>query len=229
MTKQTSRRWLLRGLGVGAATALAGCTGNLTNGSAPAADGPTGDTQGAETPGSGEASLLAEPTLGDLDAPVVIEAYTDYMCGHCSTFHLDTLPKVEEKYLSTGDVYYIHRDFPIPLNEWSWNVAMAGRSVQASEGMDAFFAFSKAAYERQSAMSWKTIEDAARTVGADPKAVVAEAKAGTHRPTVTADRQSGIDRGVRGTPTFFVNGQELVPEKSWWYTVDTGLQAALEE
>ncbi|MCT9097403.1 DsbA family protein [Haloarchaeobius sp. HME9146] len=224
MRTQTSRRWLLRGIGAGAVTTLAGCMGNLTN-----SGGPKGDQPAAEKPAAGETSLLAEPTLGDLNAPVVIEAYTDYMCGHCSTFHLDTLPRVKAKYLSTGDVYYVHRDFPIPLNEWSWNVALAGRSVQANEGMETFFAFTEAAYEEQANMNWATIEQVARSVGADGKKIVAEAKDGVHRPTVKADRQSGIDRGVRGTPTFFVNGEELVPEKSWWYTVDTGLQAALNE
>ncbi|WP_435364413.1 DsbA family protein [Haloarchaeobius sp. DYHT-AS-18] len=229
MTKQTSRRWLLRGLGAGAVTTLAGCMGNLTNDASGDANGPKGDQQAAEKPGAAESSLLASPALGSANAPVTIEAYTDYMCGHCSTFHLQTLPKVEDKYLSTGDVYYVHRDFPIPLSEWSWNAAMAGRSVQANEGMDAFFAFTEGAYEEQADMSWSAIERVARRVGADAKRVVADAKDGAYRSTVDADRQSGIDRGVRGTPTFFVNGKELVPEKSWWYTVDTGLQAALKE
>ncbi|WP_439027041.1 DsbA family protein [Haloarchaeobius sp. DT45] len=228
MTKQTSRRWLLGGIGAGVVTTLAGCMGYLTNDTPADANGPEGDRQRAEQPGAAETSLLASPALGNANAPVTIEAYTDYMCGHCSTFHLETLPKIEDKYLSTGDVYYIHRDFPIPLSEWSWNTAMAGRSVQANEGMDAFFEFTESAYEEQGDMNWATIEDVARRVGADAKRVVADAKDGAHRPTVEADRQSGIDRGVRGTPTFFVNGEELVPEKSWWYTVDTGLQAALE-
>ncbi|WP_435333451.1 DsbA family protein [Haloarchaeobius sp. TZWWS8] len=216
MTDRTTRRRLLAGLGCGVVASLSGCT-NLVNATS---DGnPSADT----------VAKLAVPTLGVADAPVTLASFSDYQCGHCSTYHVETVPQVYEKYIATGKVRYEQHDFPLPLNEWSWDVPLAARSVQATAGDEAFFEFSKGAFAAQKEMSWETIRSLARKVGADPETVVTDAKNATYYETVEADRKLGESLGVEGTPTFFVNGHRLEPEQSWWYTVDTGLQAALQE
>jgi protein-disulfide isomerase len=51
--------------------------------------------------------------IGKADAPVTIVEYASLTCGHCATFHTQVLPGLKEKYITTGKVRLIYRDFPL--------------------------------------------------------------------------------------------------------------------
>jgi protein-disulfide isomerase len=119
------------------------------------------------------------------------------------------LPRVREELIGDGGVRFEHHDFPI-VDDWSWRVAMAARSVQERAGNDAFWTFAEGAYERQSEMdSYDAIAGVADATEADPDAVVGDVRDDRHRPTVEADRAAGREMGVQGTPTVFVNGEAV--------------------
>ena len=54
-----------------------------------------------------------ENFLGKNDAKVTIIEYASMTCGHCATFHEEIFPKIKEKYIKTGKVKFIYRDFPL--------------------------------------------------------------------------------------------------------------------
>jgi protein-disulfide isomerase len=54
-----------------------------------------------------------ELIIGQADAPVTIVEYASLTCGHCANFHTKVLPGLKEKYLATGKVRLIYRDFPL--------------------------------------------------------------------------------------------------------------------
>jgi len=56
--------------------------------------------------------VLTERTLGKDDAPVTMIEYASLTCSHCASFHTETLPQIKEKYIDTGKVKLIYRDFP---------------------------------------------------------------------------------------------------------------------
>jgi len=56
--------------------------------------------------------VLTERVLGKEDAPVTIIEYASLTCSHCATFHQKTLPVIKKKYIETGKVKMIFRDFP---------------------------------------------------------------------------------------------------------------------
>lgn len=58
------------------------------------------------------ADKLADRVLGDPKAPVTILDYSSMTCPHCAHFHTDILPKIKEKYIDTGKVKLVFRDFP---------------------------------------------------------------------------------------------------------------------
>ena len=74
---------------------------------------------GIVTPAKAQsASKLMEPqplpdmVMGDAGAPVTIVEYASMTCPHCAAFHANTLPALKEKYIDTGKVKLILREFP---------------------------------------------------------------------------------------------------------------------
>jgi protein-disulfide isomerase len=58
-------------------------------------------------------ALLADRVLGAESAPVTIYDYSSLTCPHCATFNNETLPLLKEKYIDTGKVKLVFRDFPL--------------------------------------------------------------------------------------------------------------------
>lgn len=186
-----SRRDLLGVMGTTTA-ALAGCLG------------------GGGTDSGDQADSMPAPVMGDPDAAVTVAVYEDFACPHCQSWVLEHLPSIERDYVESGEIRYEHHDFPIPVHEkWSWDVAVAARSVQDRAGDAAFFEFAHTMYENLGGYADSVVRQAANDVGADGDAVVDDMANDVFRPDVEADRNAGSDAGVRGTPTVFVNGQPL--------------------
>jgi protein-disulfide isomerase len=60
-----------------------------------------------------EPGPLPDLVLGKADAPVTIIEYASMTCPHCATFHKTTYPVLKEKYIETGKVRFIFREFPL--------------------------------------------------------------------------------------------------------------------
>jgi protein-disulfide isomerase len=66
---------------------------------------------------------------GSPNAPMTIEVYTDYECPSCRNLYLETLPQLTAEYVATGKVRLIHRDFPLPMHQYS---GLAARYANAA-------------------------------------------------------------------------------------------------
>ena len=59
-------------------------------------------------------NLLDGATLyGDPNASITIVEFGDYQCTFCYKFHQDTMKKINEKYVKTGNVNFFYKDFPL--------------------------------------------------------------------------------------------------------------------
>src|SRR5499427_855607 len=112
--------------------------------------GPTG-TAAAQTAPAAEvpmADLLVPGPLGDeiqgaADAPVTIIEYASMTCPHCAHFHETTFPELKKKYIDTGKVRFIFREFPLdPL-------AAAGSMLARCAGGDKYFPLTEALFAQQ--------------------------------------------------------------------------------
>ncbi|AUV81574.1 protein-disulfide isomerase [Salinigranum rubrum] len=196
----TTRRALLAGTGA-TLVATAGCLGSVT--------GSGGGDSNCDLSARSPVESLPAPSLGPDDAGVTVMSFEDFSCPHCQTYHLEEFPSIESE-LVGGDVRYEHHDLPIPVSQqWSWAAASAARAVQDSTDDETFFAYAKSLFENQGSYSMSLVESLANDVGADGCDVRAAAENGRYRPVLEADRQRGLDMGVQGTPTVFVNGQEV--------------------
>ena len=66
------------------------------------------------------ADLMAEGALPDMwqgskDAPVTIIEYASMTCSHCAHFHETTYPTLKSKYIDTGKVRFVQREFPLSV------------------------------------------------------------------------------------------------------------------
>ncbi|MDP6403656.1 MAG: DsbA family protein [Alphaproteobacteria bacterium] len=68
----------------------------------------------------GPATASAEPlkgteemAIGAADAPVTIIEYASMSCPHCAHFHIETLPELKKKYVDSGKVRLVFREFPL--------------------------------------------------------------------------------------------------------------------
>lgn len=111
------------------------------------------DKKGAAPPPAAAADLSAELkkpgsvedlVLGKADAPVTIHEYASMTCSHCATFHTKVLPTLKTKYIDTGKVRLVLREFPLD------NLAAAGSMLARCAGGDKTYAMIATLFEKQS-------------------------------------------------------------------------------
>lgn len=71
------------------------------------------------------AEALKDRVMGNPKAPVTLIEYASLACHHCADFHANTLPKIKERFIDTGKVKLIFRDFPFDSSAFA--AAMTAR------------------------------------------------------------------------------------------------------
>ena len=153
--------------------------------------------------------------MGSPTAPVVLEDFSSYQCGFCGLYARDTLPQLLQDYVETGQVLYVFRDFAIRSQPQSLLAAEAANCAGQVGGAGAYWAMHDTLFARQT--EWSGRGNAAQLfkgygteAGLDPDAFGECLDSGATRDQAEADVSEGLARGVRGTPTFFIDGQPLV-------------------
>ena len=77
---------------------------------------------------------LGEKVLGPADAKVTVVEYASMSCPHCAHFDATTFDDFQLKYIDSGKVRYIFREFP--LNAPAYAVAMVARCAPADHYFD---------------------------------------------------------------------------------------------
>lgn len=176
---------------------------------------------GTSTGGS-SSEVTAAPrdrVLGEASAPVTIVEYGDFKCPFCARFHAQTEPRLREELVDTGVVRFVWRDFP-NIDSESPLAAQAGRCADEQgrfwELHDVLFDYVWGTFysqgvnvEGESAYEGE-LDRLAGEAGLDVEAFRECVDSGRFEDVVEEERDRGSSDGVRGTPTFFVNGQKVV-------------------
>lgn len=147
---------------------------------------------------------------GELDAPVTIDEYLDYQCPFCRMASEQILPVIEQQYVETGVAKVVFHPIAI-IGEESVQAA-AGAECAAEQG--AFLTYHDALFANQGgenvgAFSDARLKEIAAAAGLDADAFGSCLDAGTYSSTVGDNTRAAADMGVRGTPTFLVNGSRV--------------------
>jgi protein-disulfide isomerase len=151
--------------------------------------------------------------LGSEKAPVTVIEYASMTCPHCAHFSTTTLPELQKRYIDTGKVRFIFREFPFDA------LAAAGFMLARCAGKDKFMPVVETLFAKQP--EWMVQKPVPPLMG------IAKQFGFTQESfdKCLANQQvlDGIqdvrDRaaeklGVNSTPTFFVNGKKLVGDQS---------------
>jgi protein-disulfide isomerase len=166
--------------------------------------------------------------MGDPQAPVVIEEFSDFLCSYCGYFHLNTLEHIVEQYVTTGQVYFVFNLFP--LNQQSQQLAQAGLCA-AEQG--SFWQYADILYANQAALSSernieRLLEALAENVSLDVDQFQTCVQEERYLDQIQQAYLTGINNGITGTPSFLINGK-LVKGARPLSDFQAEIEAALSE
>jgi len=170
----------------------------------------------------GPGAKTSHPVLGNPAAPVKIVVYGDMQCPFTRRLMTKTLPRLVKAYPKKVQVLW--RDNPLVFHKGALPAARVGREVFKQRGSKAFFAFQKLVFKNIRSINAANLVAWARQVGANSAKVTAVLAGTAHTSWIQQDQQSGKSRGVRGTPSSFVNGQNVsgsAPYKKFKAIVDS--------
>jgi protein-disulfide isomerase len=167
-------------------------------------------------------------TGGFSDAPIVIESWVDFQCSACARFSEEVETKIIEDYVETGIASYTFRHFPFldgadnpefgadRLHYVSSEYGLGKSDMAANASMCAgaqglFWDYHDYLfYELAGAYSEGNLIDLAKKLDLDIREFRACLSENRYEEEIQSDYETGVARGVSGTPSIFVNGVRVV-------------------
>ena len=147
--------------------------------------------------------------FGSKNAPVTMEVFSDYQCPACKTLFTTTNRRLMDDYVTSGKVYLIHRDFPLPMHAYS---RVAARYARAAAQLGKVEPVEQALFQNQE--KWEQSGDVDGIVAsvlsaAEMAKVRALVNGKTLDPMIDKDYALGQTYRVNQTPTtvFHCKGQ----------------------
>jgi protein-disulfide isomerase len=148
---------------------------------------------------------LPDQVVGNPLAKVTVVEYASMTCGHCANFHNDTYPAFKAKYIDTGKVRYIMREFPLDP------VAAASFMLARCAGEGKYYPIVEHIFKNQKAIVTAEKIDVAllehmKSFGFTQESFNTCLKDQKLYEDVVKVKDGGSGFGVDSTPTFFING-----------------------
>jgi protein-disulfide isomerase len=145
--------------------------------------------------------------LGNPKAKVTVVEYASDTCPHCARFAAEVFPAFKAKYVDTGKVLYVFREFPTqPVD-----LSAAGFVLARCAGEGKYFDVVNALFQSQNAGNGRDFLMAGAKAGGLSEDQV---KACLDDPAALTDLNARVQHAVDvekidGTPTFIINGMKL--------------------
>ncbi len=160
---------------------------------------------------------------GEVKAPVTIEEFGDFQCPPCATLAI-SLSHLEHDY---GDkLRVIFRQFPLAMHA---HAREAARAAEAANRQGKFWEMHDLLFRNQVAWSTaanvtETFNEYARGLGLELDRFQRDCASEELEERINADHERGESRGVKQTPTIFLNGHNIPPASM----SEVGLRALIE-
>ena len=152
-----------------------------------------------------ETTQIPDRIMGNINAPITVLEYVSMTCSHCAEFYKDTLPELKKRYVETGKVRFILRDFPLD------GVALKASTIARCMPEEQFYPFISVLYGNMA--QWISSTDPDKTLIQYAKlGGLSEEKAKTCLndtkliDAIVAERTDGTKKyDIQATPTFIIN------------------------
>ena len=155
------------------------------------------------------AGPLPDIVLGKADAPVTIIEYASMTCPHCAHFHETTYPELKKRYIDTGKVRFIFREFP--LDPLAAGASMLARCADKEK----FYPLIETLFQQQT--KWAVEKPIPQLMAIAKQAGMSEQTFNAclsdqkMLDAMQAEQKRATEKfGVNSTPTLFVNGKKHV-------------------
>jgi protein-disulfide isomerase len=149
-------------------------------------------------------NIQGAPVSGPKNAPVTIIAFSDFQCPFCSRV-VPTLHDLEKQYQGKIKVVFKHQ--PLPFHN---NAKPAAMASMAAHEQGKFWEYHDKLFANQQALDRPSLERYAEELKLDMGKFRAALDSNKFDKYVTDDSNEGMRVGANGTPTFFINGRQVV-------------------
>ncbi|KRA61571.1 thiol:disulfide interchange protein [Caulobacter sp. Root655] len=157
-------------------------------------------------------AVPGDMTLGSPKAKVQVVEYASLSCTHCAHWNNDVFPQLKARFIDTGKVRYVFREFLTQPTEF----AAAGYLLARRVGADRYFQVTDAVFKQQTAIFesedlWGGLLKIGKSFGLTEEQFTAALSDKAALEALNARVAKAAERDqIESTPTFFVNGQRLV-------------------
>lgn len=157
----------------------------------------------ATAPGTYTKKNAPRPFLGKADSAIVVQEFSDFQCPFCK----NAAPVVKDLAAKYGDgVKFEYHYFPLTrLHANAMNAALA---AECANDQSKFWEMHDKIFENQDRLTKSNLKSFAKELGLKESDFNACLDTRAYVDVVNADLEAGKGKGVQGTPTFFVNGEE---------------------
>ncbi|NOT22364.1 MAG: thioredoxin domain-containing protein [Nitrospiraceae bacterium] len=140
-------------------------------------------------------------TRGRADAPITLLEYSDFTCGYCAKFFLETWPRLQAKYIDTGKVRFVYRDYPRADQGVGVDAAVAARCAGAQ---GRYWPMHDRLFSERGRLNSGLFKGYAKTIGLDEAAFAKCFDEREYLESIFRDRQEANRWGFHGTPGFIL-------------------------
>ncbi len=149
-------------------------------------------------------ALGSAPVKGPKNAPVTIVVFSDFQCPYCSRA-VPTLKAIEQQYGSKVKLAFKHQ--PLPIHQ---NARLAAAASMAANEQGKFWLYHDKLFENQQALDRASLEKYAAQLDLNMPKFKAALDSNKFDAQISADSSEGAQLGANATPTFFINGRQLI-------------------
>lgn len=151
--------------------------------------------------GTREVKFDDDPRLGNKKAKVAIVEFSDFECPYCKRFHSKTFGQIKQKYIDSGKLLYIYRDFPLGSHK---NAQSAAVAANCAGQQGAYWHVLHQLFMKAPRLNKDTYLEIARDAKLDLSRFKTCLDDKKQLEEVKQDYIYGTKLGIRATPTFYI-------------------------
>jgi protein-disulfide isomerase len=138
---------------------------------------------------------------GSANAPLTLIEYSDFTCGYCTKFFKETWPRIQARYVDTGKVRFLYKDYPRADQGPGFDAASAARCAGAQ---GKYWGMHDRLFSAGGRLDKQVYLRYAVALGLDQPAFERCVNEGRYTRAIFEDRQEANHWGFHGTPGFIL-------------------------